>query len=129
MCSSDLIGVALGDVYAGVFCNSADLWRQLNAAGVLTGERFWRMPLDRQYREATKGEGVSHFKNIPKPNKGGGACTAAGFLQRFAKCDRWAHIDIAGVMENSGSVPYEPKGMAGKPVRALLEFAIRSASK
>ena len=30
------------------------------------------------------------------------------------KEQRWAHIDIAGVMESSGEVPYLGKGMSGK---------------
>ena len=119
------MGVALGDAYAGVFCSSGALWRGLREAGALAGERFWRMPLDRSYRDAMRGDGVSDLRNIPKPARGGGACTAAAFLQHFAGgCPRWAHIDVAGVMESGGSVPYEPKGMSGKPVRALLEYAI-----
>ena len=43
-----------------------------------------------------------------------GACTAAAFLSEFVTSKKWAHIDIAGVMETQGEIPYLPKGMAGK---------------
>lgn len=38
---------------------------------------------------------------------------------------RWAHIDIAGVMEATRPSPYMETGMTGRPVRALVEFVRR----
>lgn len=29
-------------------------------------------------------------------------------------CPNWAHMDIAGVMEDDGEIPYLRKGMTGK---------------
>ena len=57
-----------------------------------------------------------------------GCCTAALFLKSFvdgvepAEGEeeprvRWAHIDIAGSMEASGSGAYQEKGMTGRPTR------------
>lgn len=46
--------------------------------------------------------------------RSGGACTAAAFLRAFAGDSNWAHLDIAGVMENKDEVPYLGKGMSGK---------------
>jgi aminopeptidase len=37
-------------------------------------------------------------------------------------CENWMHLDIAGVMHNSGDVKYLPPGMAGRPTRTLVEF-------
>ena len=45
-----------------------------------------------------------------------GACTAAAFLKEFVTCKDWAHLDIAGVMENKDEIPYLGKGMSGKAV-------------
>jgi Cytosol aminopeptidase family, catalytic domain len=44
--------------------------------------------------------------------QGGGSCTAAAFLREFTKCATWLHLDIAGVMENEGDVPYLSTGTA-----------------
>lgn len=120
------MSVALGDSFIGLWTSSSALWQQLRCAGLLTGDRFWRMPLDQTYQDAMQGGSVSDYQNITKKSKAG-SCTAAAFLREFVPADmqRWAHLDIAGVMESSGTVPYEPKGMSGKPVRALIEFASR----
>lgn len=124
------MSVALGDSFIGLWSTSTPLWHQLRRAGLLTGDRFWRMPLDRTYRDAMQGGPVSDLQNITKKSKAGSS-TAAAFLSEFvpATVDRWAHLDIAGVMDSSGSVPYEPKGMSGKPVRALIEFVRRLADE
>ncbi len=34
-------------------------------------------------------------------------------LQDFVSIERWSHIDIAGVMDSQGEIPYLAKGMAG----------------
>ncbi|KAI1318129.1 bleomycin hydrolase [Mortierella claussenii] len=41
---------------------------------------------------------------------------------------RYAHIDIAGVMDTSSNSGYYAKGMTGRPARALVEFAKNLAS-
>lgn len=42
---------------------------------------------------------------------------------------RYAHIDIAGSMEAAANTlnDYQSKGLTGRPVRALIEFARRLA--
>ena len=47
-------------------------------------------------------------------NRSAGACTAAAFLKEFVTCKDWAHLDIAGVMENKDEIPYLGKGMSGR---------------
>lgn len=71
--------------------------------------------------------------------KPGGSCTAALFLKPFVEgiepkeaqegeeegeedeeeVLRWAHIDIAGVMEATRAGPYMEMGMTGRPVRCV----------
>ena len=81
--------------------------------------------------------------NADLVNTGGrpaGSCTAAIFLKQFvhgledrAKGEaarvRYAHIDIAGSMEAAANTlnDYQSKGLTGRPVRALIEFARRLA--
>ncbi len=88
------IMVALGKDFAGLFSNDEKLADQLIAASRSTGEKIWRMPLDKAYDK------LMDSKNADVKNMGGrwgGACTAAAFLNRFIKKDvPWAHLDIAG---------------------------------
>lgn len=128
--------VALGDVHAGVFTNSNDLWKQLNVAGEVTSDTFWRMPLHKGYLKEMQTSTVADFNNLGK-GRAGGACSAAAFLKEFVaglESDQddndeakdvdqhpaveWAHIDIAGVMDSDFTQGYHIKGMSGKCVMA-----------
>jgi leucyl aminopeptidase len=86
--------VALGKEYAGLFSNDTKLATELSAAGEATGEKVWRMPLDKAYDKQIDS------KNADMKNIGGGrhagSITAAQFLQRFIKETPWAHLDVAG---------------------------------
>ncbi|RKP19133.1 leucine aminopeptidase-like protein 3 [Rozella allomycis CSF55] len=113
--------VALGPLYSGVFCNDDELFSHLHKAGEETFDRVWRMPLDDQYKELMK-TNVADMKN--SGGRSGGSCTAAIFLKQFIKDkQKWAHIDMAGVMDVSGpSGYYKQKGMTGRPTRMLVSF-------
>ena len=88
------IMVALGKDFAGLFCNDEKLADQLSGAAKATGEKLWRMPLDKSYDKMLESKNAD-MKNIG--GRWGGACTAAAFLNRFIKKDvPWAHLDIAG---------------------------------
>ncbi len=87
------IMVALGKEYAGLYSTDDALVSELVAASQATGEKVWRMPLDKAYDK------LIESKNADVKNIGGrwaGACTAAAFLQRFVKDTPWAHLDVAG---------------------------------
>lgn len=119
--------VALGNVFAGVFTNSDDLWNQLLSAGQMASDPFWRMPLHEEYLKEMKESNVADLNNLGK-GRSGGACSAAAFLKEFvAGLDaseseapkqeeqiQWAHIDIAGVMDSQSTNGYHIKGMSGK---------------
>ncbi|KAI8638931.1 cytosol aminopeptidase family, catalytic domain-containing protein [Parasitella parasitica] len=126
--------VALGDVFAGVFTNSNKLWHNLEKAGKVTADPFWRMPLNDGYLKEMQDSAVADLNNLGK-GRSGGACSAASFLKEFVsglednqnKID-WAHIDIAGVMDSQGTDGYHIKGMSGRPTRSLIEY-VRGLSK
>jgi leucyl aminopeptidase len=85
--------VALGKDHAGLFSNDDELAERLGAAGLVSGEKVWRMPLGPAYDKMIE----SRFADIK--NTGGrhaGSITAAQFLQRFVNDVPWAHLDIAG---------------------------------
>lgn len=92
--------VALGFNYAGVFCNSEELARDLFRTNGDFEESLWRMPLDSDISEGLKG-GFSDVVNSSR-NRYGGAIEAAEFLRYFVDKDtEWAHIDIAGVVNDT----------------------------
>ncbi len=113
------IMVALGKEYAGLFSNDDKLAEELERAGRSTGEKVWRMPLDKAYDK------LIDSKNADVKNIGGGrsagAVTAAQFIQRFIK-DKdtpWAHIDIAGTAMDSTRNELNQSWAAGWGVRLL----------
>ncbi|KAI9008234.1 cytosol aminopeptidase family, catalytic domain-containing protein [Gaertneriomyces semiglobifer] len=124
--------VALGDGFAGVFVSKDSLWNELHKAGLIAGDRFWRMPLDPVYKKQIKSD-VADLKNVG--GRSAGSCTAAIFLNEFIPKPRpegadtegevadTERADIAGVMHKGDSSGYISKGMTGRPTRSIIEFA------
>lgn len=109
--------IALGNFTTGLMSNDDKLAQELLAAGELTADRAWQLPLWDDYQDLLK----SNFADIA--NIGGrtaGTITAACFLSRFTKKYRWAHLDIAGTAWKSG----KDKGSSGRPVPLLTQFLI-----
>ncbi|HSD76908.1 MAG TPA: M17 family metallopeptidase, partial [Solirubrobacteraceae bacterium] len=120
------ITVALGPAYAGLMSND-DAWAaEVEAAAAASGELVWRLPLHREYADMVKGR-YADLTNAPEGRKAG-AITAAEFLHRFAGDVAWAHLDIAGVANDTGR-PWAAKGGTGFGVRLLVELARRLASR
>jgi leucyl aminopeptidase len=111
--------VALGYVNAGIFANDDDMYARFSKAQQEAGEKFWRLPLDDEYREMIK-SGIADIVN--SGGRWGGAVTAAKFLQEFVEDKPWIHLDIAGVAWMEESKPWIAKGPSGIAVRSLVEF-------
>lgn len=71
------------------------LAHDFRVAGEASGEPVWRFPLVGEYAGALDSE-IADVCHVGDPDAGGGAITAALFLQRFVGKRRWAHLDIAG---------------------------------
>jgi leucyl aminopeptidase len=111
--------IALGNHAAAVLGNHDGLIQQLLKAGERSGEKFWQLPLWKEYADLIK----SDFADIK--NTGGrpaGTITAAAFLQQFADKYTWAHLDIAGMAWKEQGKAGQPKGGTGFGVRALIEY-------
>lgn len=113
--------VALGGVRSGLFASQDDLGNALMAAGELSQDLCWRLPLDDDYAEGLK-TGFADVANVA--GRSGGAITAAKFLQRFTEKFPWAHLDIAGTAWKSGAA----KGATGRPVGLLVEYLLSQAN-
>jgi len=111
--------VALGYVNAGIFANNDDLYDRFRKAEDQAGEKFWRMPLDDEYKEVIKSS-IADIVN--SGGRWGGAVTAAMFLKEFAEDTPWLHLDIAGTAWTEDAKPWIAKGPSGIAVRSLVEF-------
>ena len=114
--------VALGKVYAGYWCEDADLRAKLEAASDRTGERLWRLPMHEEYREMMRSDIADILNSAPvreaHPIQG------AAFLSYFVKPGiPWAHIDIAGVHAvKAEKGPFAKSSATGFGVRLLAAF-------
>ena len=120
--------VALGSTYAGYFCEESFLRESLEAASQQSGERIWRLPLHKEYREMLKSP-VADIINS-NPNRKAHPIQGAAFLSHFVtKNTRWAHIDIAGVHAvDADSGPFV-KGPTGFGVRLLADVIAAHAQR
>ena len=118
------MGVALGNVRVGGFSNNTRLWIELENAATRTGEKYWRLPLDKEYLEQIKSD-VADLKNTG--GRGAGSITAAKFLEAFAGDTPWIHLDIAGIMNVTSANGEWAKGMSGTPLRTLVQLALNRA--
>lgn len=113
--------VVLSDLMAGVFTLNDILAKEIKEAADKTGENVWRLPLskiDEGYDKMIDSD-IADVRNI-STGRGGGATTAAQFLQRFTKNHpKWAHIDIAGVTFKGKGDSFAKKGATGFGVRLL----------
>ena len=108
--------VALGQEYAGMFCNDDKLAERLTKAGETIGERVWRMPLGPEYDKMIDSK-FADMKNTG--GRWGGAITAAQLLQRFVDKTPWAHLDIAGTALGSPQTDINKSWSSGWGVRLL----------
>jgi leucyl aminopeptidase len=121
--------VALGNRYSGVMGADA-LVADVCTAATKVGDRFWPMPLPEELRSGLNSD-IADIANARIGNSAGGMLLAGVFLKEFvgtsddgARTIPWAHIDIAGTANNSGSgFGFTGKGASGIGVRALLELA------
>jgi leucyl aminopeptidase len=118
--------VALGHNAAGLFSNNEELSNQLVAAGNLTGERVWPMPLWDEHDELLKSPHADLSNVGPR---WGGAISAAAFLKNFiGDTPAWAHLDIAGTAWGAKHLPYVSADHAsGFGVRLLVRWILEVA--
>ena len=115
------IMVALGQHYAGLFCNDDKLADILYQSGLDTNEKVWRMPLHDDFDKELNSPFVD-LKNIGA-SRYGGSVTAAQFLQRFVpKGTKWAHLDIAGTTWKNGGDVINNKGSTGFGLTLISDF-------
>jgi leucyl aminopeptidase len=116
------VAVALGQINGGIFANDEDGYQQFMNGLKTSGERFWRLPAEDDYRDAIKST-IADIKNTG--GRYGGAINAAMFLKEFAEDTPWLHLDIAAVAWVDDAKPWSASGPTGVAVRSVVEW-IRS---
>ena len=116
--------IALGDDIAGLWSPDDSVAAQFAAASELSGEKFWRMPLEEKYFEGLKALHADMKNTGPRP---GGSITAALFLKEFVKDTPWAHLDIAGPVWTEKENGYNSAGATGFGVRTLVNWVLGDA--
>jgi leucyl aminopeptidase len=119
-----LTGAAMrtfGTQMAAMLGNSPGLIGQLASAAEVTDEPLWELPLIRRYRREMDSV-VADIKNLGGANAG--SITAGLFLEEFVAGKPWAHVDIAGVADNTADESWRPPGCTGFGARLLAELAV-----
>ncbi len=113
--------VALGSVFAGMWCDDDALRARVEAAADRTDERVWRLPHDAKYRDMMKSQ-VADIVNSA-PVREAHPIQGAAFLSYFVREGiPWCHLDIAGVhATDKDTGPFCP-GPTGWGVRLLAEL-------
>jgi leucyl aminopeptidase len=117
------VSIALGDVNTAILGTDQELIDEVIEAGREVGERFWQLPLDKEYTRQIKSD-IADIKNVG--GRKAGTITAAAFLKEFADGASWAHLDIAGTAWGDEAKPYRAKGPTGVAVRTLINFVERA---
>ncbi|MGH1469699.1 MAG: leucyl aminopeptidase [Cellvibrionaceae bacterium] len=111
--------VALGQHASGLYSNQQPLANQLIAAGEISSDRAWQMPLWDEYKPQLDSN-FADLANIGGPKAG--SITAACFLSHFTESYPWAHLDIAG----SAWLSNADKGATGRPVPLLVNYLLEN---
>ncbi|HKY29295.1 MAG TPA: leucyl aminopeptidase [Pyrinomonadaceae bacterium] len=117
------VSIALGDVNTAVLGTDQELINEIIGAGQEVGEKFWQLPLDKEYSKQIKSD-IADIKNVG--GRKAGTITAAAFLKEFADGVSWAHLDIAGTAWADEVKPHRSKGPTGIAVRTLLNIVDRA---
>jgi leucyl aminopeptidase len=118
------VSIALGDVNTGVLGTDQTLIDEIIESGREVGEKFWQLPLDKEYSKQIKSD-IADIKNVG--GRKAGTITAAAFIKEFADGISWAHLDIAGTAWGDEAKPSRAKGPTGVAVRTLVNFIERAS--
>lgn len=120
------VSIALGTVNVAILGNDQLFVDEVRGAAREVGERFWQLPMDKDYREMIKSD-IADIKNSSGRNAG--TITAAYFLREFAEDTPWVHLDIAGTAWENDRKPYMAKGPTGVAIRTLINYVCNHVAK
>ncbi|HXH74619.1 MAG TPA: leucyl aminopeptidase [Bacteriovoracaceae bacterium] len=118
--------VALGNQMAAILGNDQKWINEILSAAKTQDEYMWHLPIINEWRQDIKSK-IADLKNIGTPMRAGTAIGAA-FLEEFIKNDiKWAHLDVAGVVDSQSHLPYcSSHGASGLIVRTLTHVLVNA---
>ena len=118
--------VAVGHETCAIMGNDQKLTDKLLKSAGNVDERMWQLPIFDEFRDDMKSP-IADLKNIGG-SRFGGTAKAAAFLEEFVgEGISWAHLDIAGIGDGQGHLPYcPPKGGSGLVVRSIVDYIFNS---
>ncbi|KAK3154157.1 hypothetical protein QOZ80_2BG0186980 [Eleusine coracana subsp. coracana] len=117
------VRVALGPSIAGILTPSDELAQEFVAASQISGEKFWRLPIEESYWESMS-SGVADMLNTGPMYPKAGVITAALFLKQFVNEKvQWMHIDMAGTVWN-----HKKRSATGFGVATLVEWVLKNST-
>ena len=120
------VAVALGTTTTGLMTNDDALGAELIAAGAVSGEKIWQLPMFDDYDDLIKSP-IADVKNTG--GRYAGAITAAKFLEVFAGDTPWVHLDMAGTDDADKDNGATVRGATGVPIRTLVRWVLDRAAK
>jgi leucyl aminopeptidase len=116
------MNLALGDLYAGWFCNDEAFASAVEVASERSSELLCRFPLHPRYRRYIDSD-FADMKNASELREGS-PILAAEFLHEFAGEGAWAHFDISPAYIRRRRPDYAlDQGGTGYGVRLIVELA------
>jgi leucyl aminopeptidase len=116
------VTLALGDLYAGWFCNDDTFAGTVQRAVDVSGDLAWRFPLHPRYRRYIDSD-FADLKNASEL-KEGSPVLAAEFLREFAGDGAWAHFDLSPAYIRRRRPDYAlDQGGTGYGVRLITDLA------
>ncbi len=118
--------VAVGHETCAIMGNNKKLSDSLLQSAEETHERMWPLPMFEEFSQDIKSVNAD-LKNMGS-NRFGGSSKAGAFLKEFIRDDiPWAHLDIAGIGDSQGHLPYcPPKGASGLIIRTLVRYLMNT---
>jgi leucyl aminopeptidase len=117
------VGRALGTLVTGAFATPDKWWHEVAAAAHRAGERYWRIPLVKDYEH----EMDSWYGDLQNSGSSDGSLVKSGlFLEQFRTVP-WAHLDIGGTAYFRTKHPFAAQGATGVTLGTLVELALAGA--
>ncbi len=116
-----LTGAALycfGNACAAAVTNNDDIYAEYAAAAEEIGEKVWRLPIFREYKELIKHKDADLTNSAGNP----GTITAGMFLGEFVEDKPWIHVDIAPVAHVDKAYGCYDRGATGYGVKTCYQF-------
>lgn len=122
------VAFGLGGSSTGLWTNSSFVGKEFRKAGGVTGDRIWKMPLFRYFKQIIMKNPTFDMSNCGRGPAS--SCLAAAVIHSLVPCLDWAHLDIkgTGMLTRYNVLPYLLKDcMTGRPTRTVIQFMYQMA--